>query len=291
MVKVVIGISIFLGLSWLFGQTAQAGVGSFLYNSAIKVAHPIQSEKDIAYGSREWQTLNIYPQKNQTQVPVVIFIYGGGWHKGSKEQHHFVADALVRKGYMVVIPDYIKYPQGTFPSFIEDIALAIAWVKDNIADYGGNPNELLLAGHSAGAHTGALLVTDKHYLNEVGVDISEIRAFVGLAGPYNFTPQKPQYIKTFGRESFDVMKANTFVAGTEPPIKLIHSMGDNTVGRFNFDTFANQLKAAGNTVETQLYRDIGHVMTLLKIHPWFADEIDMAVVMDQFYQKALSEAQ
>lgn len=268
---------------------ASAGVGSFLFNTGIKISHPIQSEKNIAYGSEPWQKLNIYPQKDNVQAPVVIFVYGGGWRKGSKEQHHFVADALVRKGYLVVIPDYIKYPDGRFPTFVEDIALAIAWVNNNIADYGGNANQLLLAGHSAGAHSGALLVTDKRYLTQVGVEIQDIKAFVGLAGPYNFTPKKPQYIKTFGAENFDKMIVNHFVDGSEPPIKLIHSMGDNTVARFNFDTFGNQLKVAGNWVETVLYEDIGHVMTLLKIHPWFADEIDVAEVMDDFYQRVLSE--
>ena len=268
--------------------TAQAGVGSFLYNTSLKITHPVKSVKDIAYGKKPWQTLNIYPQKNSTSAPVVIFIYGGGWHKGSKEQHHFVADALVRKGYLVVIPDYVKYPQGQFPTFIEDIAGAIAWVKNNISDYGGNPDQLFLAGHSAGAHTGALLITDNHYLREAGADVDDIKAFVGLAGPYNFTPQKPQYIKTFGRENFDKMKANPFVDGSEPPVMLIHSQGDNTVGRFNMDTFYNQLFAAGVPVEKRLYQDIGHVMTVLKVHPWFADEVDVGEDMDAFFKKHLT---
>lgn len=279
-----------MAISTIFtSYQAAAGVGSFLFNTGIKISHPIQSEKNITYGAKSWQKLNIYPQNNHQKAPVIIFVYGGGWSKGSKEQHHFVADALVRKGYLVVIPDYIKYPDGRFPTFIEDIALAIAWVKNNIADYGGNANQILLAGHSAGAHSAALLITDKHYLTDVGVNISDIKAFAGLAGPYNFTPKKPQYIKTFGAENFAKMKVNHFVDGSEPPIQLIHSTGDNTVGRFNFDTFSNQLKAAGSVVETHLYEDIGHVMTLLKIHPWFADEIDVAVILDKFFQRVLSE--
>lgn len=289
MIKLIFALLLMLLLIWLPARSVKAGVGSFLYNSAIKVAHPIKSEKDIAYGSKPWQILNIYPQSDEKEVPVVIFIYGGGWHKGSKEQHHFVADALVRKGYLVVIPDYIKYPEGTFPSFVKDSALAIAWVRNNIADYGGDPNKVVLAGHSAGAHIGALLVTDKHYLADMGVGIKDIKAFVGLAGPYNFTPQEPQYIKTFGRENFNVIKVNQFVDGSEPPIKLIHSMGDNTVGRFNFDTFYNQLKAHGVPVETKLYNDIGHVMTVLKVHPWFADEIDVGEEMDMFFKRHLND--
>ncbi len=270
---------------------ARSGVGSFLLNTSLKITHPIKSIKNIAYGDKDWQQLNIYPQKNQENVPVVLFIYGGGWSKGSKEQYHFVADGLTRKGYMVVIADYIKYPEGRFPTFVEDIALATAWVKRNIHSYGGNPNQILLAGHSAGAHTGALLVTDKQYFDAVGISSDEILGFVGLSGPYNFTPKAPQYIKTFGAENFDLMKVNNHIEGaTVPPIKLIHGMGDRTVGVFNFDTFRNKLQSTGNTVITKLYdEDIGHVDTVLKVHPWFAGKVDVADDIDAFFKGLLNQ--
>ena len=275
-------------LTILFATRAYSGVGSFLFNSALKISHPIKTEKDIRYGDQAWQQLNLYPQKHNKLAPVVIFIYGGGWHKGSKEQYHFVADGLTRKGYLVVIPDYIKYPDGKFPTFVEDIALATAWVKQNIKSYGGNPKQILLAGHSAGAHTGALLVTDQRYLQHVGLTPADIAGFVGLSGPYNFTPKEPQYIKTFGQLNFDLMKVNNHVDGNEPPIKLIHGQGDKTVGQFNFDTFRNKLQASGHDVITRLYdKDIGHIDTVLKMHPWFAGEVDVAVEIDTFFKSLL----
>lgn len=279
-------------LAFIYSNQAKSGIGSFLLNSSLKVTHPIKSIKDISYGDKEWQKLNIYPQKNNDNAPVILFIYGGGWDKGSKEQHHFVADGLTRKGYLVVIPDYIKYPEGRFPTFIDDIALATAWVKDNIASYGGNPNQVLLVGHSAGAHTGALLVTDQSYFNAVGLTNTDIKGFVGLAGPYNFTPNEPQYIKTFGRENFETMKANNHIEGNVPPIKLIHGQGDTTVGKFNFDTFRNKLEATNNQVTTKLLgKDIGHVDTVLKIHPWFAGEVDVAVEIDTFFKQLINQPQ
>jgi acetyl esterase/lipase len=274
----------------LFSTQAHSGIGSWLLNSSLKITHPIKSVKDIAYGDETWQSLNIYPQKHNQSAPVVIFIYGGGWNKGSKEQYHFVADGLVRKGYMVVIPDYIKYPEGHFPVFIEDIALATSWVKQNISAFGGNPDQVLLVGHSAGAHTGALLVTDTQYLTAVGLSPTDLTGFVGLSGPYNFTPQKPKYVKTFGRKNFELMKVNNHVDGTEPPIIIIHGQGDNTVGQFNFDTFRNKLQAKSSDVQALLYGDeIGHVDTVLKIHPWFAGNVDIAVDIDVFFKKQLTQ--
>lgn len=279
-------------LALLFSTQSKSGIGSFLFNSTLKVTHPIKSVKDIAYGEQTWQELNIYPQKNNQNAPVIIFIYGGGWNKGSKEQYHFAADGLIRKGYLVVIPDYIKYPEGQFPTFVEDIALATAWVKKNIATYGGNPDQILLVGHSAGAHTGALLVTDRQYLKAVGLTPEDVNGFVGLSGPYNFTPKEPQYIKTFGRENFTTMKVNNHVDGKVPPIKLIHGQGDTTVGQFNFDTFRNKLQATNNSVTTRLLdQDIGHIDTVLKIHPWFAGDVDVAVEIDTFFKRLLNQPQ
>lgn len=265
-------------------QASGSAAALTVLNNAIKLTHRIAVEKNLSYGDKPWQQLNVYPQPGDAAAPVVLFIYGGGWHQGKKEHYHFVADALVRRGYVVVIPDYIKYPDGRFPTFVEDIALATAWVKNNINKLGGNPQQVLLAGHSAGAHTGALLVTDPAYLQAVGLNKADVMGFVGLAGPYNFTPKAKTYVKTFGPENFEVMKANTHVDGSEPPIKLLHSTGDKTVGLFNLQTFRNRLMADGVAVETVVFDDIGHAAMVLKMHPWFADEINLAEETDVFFQ-------
>ena len=279
---------VFAMLTNLFtlGQVQASGSAAALtvLNSAIKLTHRIPVEKNLSYGDEPWQQLNVYTQSKESAAPVVVFIYGGGWHQGKKEHYHFVADALVRRGYVVVIPDYIKYPDGRFPTFVEDIALATAWVKNNISKLGGNPDQILLAGHSAGAHTGALLVTDPSYFQAVGLNKADVMGFVGLAGPYNFTPKAETYVKAFGPENFEIMKANTHVDGSEPPIKLLHSKGDKTVGLFNLETFRNRLMADGVAVETVVFNGIGHADMVLKMHPWFADEIDLAEETDVFFQ-------
>ncbi|WP_223788291.1 alpha/beta hydrolase [Marinicella meishanensis] len=277
-------------LLWLLCGTAQSnGAGLFVVNSAIKLTHWVDVIKDVAYGEQDWQRLNVYPQASS--APVVLFIHGGGWYKGSKDQYHFVADALVRRGYVVVIPDYIKYPEGRFPTFVQDVAQATAWVKQHIAEHGGNPAQLLLVGHSAGAHTGALLATDASYLAQVGMQPQELLGFVGLAGPYNFTPTYHQFVATFGRENFAVMLANNHVNGDEPPILLLHGMDDKKVSRFNFDTFKNMLTRHQIPLQTALLPEVGHAEMVLKIHPWFADEVDVGARIDAFVKTQLNATQ
>ena len=72
-------------------------------------------------------------------TPVVVFIYGGRWQGGSKEQYRLLGDALTREGFVAVMPDYRLYPEVGFPRWVEDGARAVRWVRDSIARYGGDP--------------------------------------------------------------------------------------------------------------------------------------------------------
>lgn len=261
--------------------------GLNILNTAIKLTRPYDVTENIDFGKEEWQKLDVYRSSDQTESsPVIIFVYGGGWDWGDKSLYHFAADAFTSKGYTVAIPNYIKYPQGRFPQFIDDVALSVAWVENNIADFNGNPEKLFLVGHSAGAHTAGLLVSDPRYLQNAAASIANIKGFAGIAGPYNFTPKKPEYIKTFGPENFEIMKANTHIDGSEPPMLLIHAKGDTVVGQFNQTTLAETIKSTGGLVETTLYgEDIGHVSILLKLHPWFAGKVNVANDIDIFFSK------
>ncbi|HMB94824.1 MAG TPA: alpha/beta hydrolase, partial [Tepidisphaeraceae bacterium] len=144
---------------------------------------------DLKYGELPRQKLDVYrPRGKPAAAPVVIFFYGGDWQSGNKSDYRFVADAFTSRGFVAVLPDYRLYPQVTFPSFVEDAALAVRWTHDNAANFGGDPRRIYLMGHSAGAHIAALLTLDEHYLKNVGLDRSAIRATAGLSGPYDFVP-------------------------------------------------------------------------------------------------------
>jgi acetyl esterase/lipase len=120
--------------------------------------------------------------------PVLVFFYGGAWVKGRRQDYGFVGRAYAARGFVVVIADYRKVPGVRFPAFVEDGAAAVRWTRDHIADFGGDPNRIVLAGHSAGAYIAVLLALDHSYLTRAGVDPAIVRAAAGLAGPYDFYP-------------------------------------------------------------------------------------------------------
>ncbi|MBE1301933.1 MAG: alpha/beta fold hydrolase [Alteromonadaceae bacterium] len=258
--------------------------GLFILSTALKVVDARPVEKNIAYGESAWQKLDVYPQPQIADV--IVFVHGGGWHSGNNDQYYFVADAFYQLGYTVVVLDYHKYPNGRFPQFVQDVAAALAWVNANITSYNGDTNRVFLSGHSAGAHSAALVVSDQRYLKAHGLAPSIIRAFARIAGPYQFTPKWPQYIGAFGKENFERMKAGNHIDGDEPSTLLLHASGDSAVGPFNYQKLHSIMKRAGVPVEGLLYGDdFNHISIAIKLHPWFTGEVNVGRDVDAFFRR------
>lgn len=236
--------------------------GAFLLANLPAAFSSVSVKRDLAYGSDPTKKLDLYMPKGAAQnpLPVIIFLYGGRWTDGRRGQYAFAADALAQEGFIVAVPDYRKYPQVKFPAFAEDSAEAVAWVHDNIASLGGDPGRIFLAGHSAGAHIGALVAADPKYLEAHHKSRSIITAFAGLAGPYDFTPESEDLKDMFGPpERYSQMQATTFIDGRQPPMLLLHGQKDDTVRLYNLEKLAAAIRARGGEVETRVYPGIGHI--------------------------------
>ena len=174
-------------------------------NLAAQPMDDLTITRDIAYAPGDRHSLDIYaPLKPGAPRPVVIFFYGGGYSSGKKADVAWVGAALARCGYVVIVPDFRLYPQVIWPAFLQDCAAAVRWTHDNVANYGGDPSELVLMGHSSGAYNAISLAVDRRWLNDVGMDPGhDLRAAVGLSGPYDDLPNTNRKLQTiFGpRES------------------------------------------------------------------------------------------
>ena len=244
-------------------------------------------DTDIAYGEMARQRLDIYrPDRPAPGAPVVVVFYGGSWQEGNKDGYRFVGQALASRGITAVIPDYRLYPEVTFPAFVEDGADAVAWTRAHIADYGADPDNLFLAGHSAGAHIAAMLAVAPDYLKADGVPQSAIRGLIGMAGPYDFLPIVDPTLKTiFAPESaWPRTQPIHFVDGREPPMLLLHGEADETVLPKNTINMADKVNASGGNARIKLYPGVDHVMLiapLAAVLRFKGDELDM---IDSFIQ-------
>ena len=225
--------------------------------------------QNIPYADHTLNKLDIYIPQKQTDKhstsPVVIFFYGGCWggcETRNKEDYTFVAQALTAQGYIVIIPDYRRYPEVTLAGIMQDASHSVEWVKDNIGSYGGNSHKLFLMGHSAGAHIAAMLTLNEEYLQRD--TYKSIKGFVGLAGPYDFLPfTKPYQYIVFGPEQkFSESQPVNFVDGTEPPLLLLYGAEDTTVFPRNIKSLAAKVNQKRGAVEVHIYKDIDHYSLL-----------------------------
>ncbi len=252
--------TLLLLLAPLLSACMQAGTVLINLPARLAGGHEI---RHAAYGPGPLDQLDIYVPTDAAAEPrdAIVFLHGGRWTTGRKEDFRFVGAALAQRGFVTVIPDFRKYPAVRFPAFVEDAARALAWVDDHIAEHGGQRDRIFLAGHSSGAHVGALLAADERYLAAQGKDARRlIRAFAGLAGPYAFTPDEPDLVDMFGPpDRFPQMQVPTFIDGGEPPILLLRGARDTSVGAFNHERLAERIRAKQGKVQVIVYPDAGHL--------------------------------
>ncbi|MBV8971803.1 MAG: alpha/beta hydrolase [Sphingomonadaceae bacterium] len=243
-----------------------------------------------AYGADPRQRLDVYALAGATgRLPVVVFFYGGGWDSGYRGGYAFVARALAARGFVVVVPDYRLVPQVRFPAFVEDAAAAVRWTADHIAEWGGDPARIAVAGHSAGAHIALLLTLDRHYLAPAGA-AGAIKAAVGLAGPYDFLPlDQPQAIAAFGQaRDLSATQPIHFVRADAPPVLLLTGDADDVVRPRNTTALADALRKAGAPVEVAMYERLGHIGILLALSKPFRGKADVLATMTGFLQQRLN---
>ncbi len=221
---------------------------------------------DQLYGEGPRRKLDIYvPTAAAGPAPVVVFFYGGGWTSGDKDMYLFVGQAFASRGFVTVIPDYRLYPEVRYPAFVEDAASAVRWTVDHIGEQGGDPKRIYLVGHSAGAYIAAMLTLDRRWLGVVGLDPRrQIRATVGLAGPYDFLPLDTEVLKSiFGPpEQWPSTQPINHVDGDAPPLLLMAGSEDDVVKPANATRLADRIRAKGGHAQEKYYLGIGHMKLL-----------------------------
>lgn len=225
------------------------------------------------YGPSPAQKLAVYgPADAAEPRPVIVFSHGGSWRSGDPDDYGFVARTFVPEGFVVVLAGYRLHPESAFPGMLEDTASVVAWTEANIAQYGGDPQAIFLAGHSAGAYNAVMTAIDPQWLAREGLGADTVAGAIGLAGPYDFYPFDSESTRASFGEASD--PANTtqpvaFASAQSPPMLLLTGERDTTVKPRNSRALAAKLKAAGVPVDLRLYPDMDHYDILVKsARPW-----------------------
>lgn len=245
----------------LKAQTFLSGVLLLVGCSPLQLANnlvrkELRVEADIAYGPYERQTLDVYTSpQTESGSGVVIFVHGGYWDSGDKADYRFIADSFAEKGFVTVIPNFRLVPAVTFPSYVEDVALAVKWVFEN-----HRSDAVFLMGHSSGAHIAALIAFDERYMDAVGLTNEDLAGFIGLAGPYDFLPPTSDRTRAAlgAEEGWQVTQPIEFVDSSDPPAFLATGLADETVNPDNSKRLADRILESGGVVELRTYRGLSH---------------------------------
>lgn len=233
----------------------------------LPAAQAQDTKRNIPYVEKasERQVLDVYSPPNAKNLPVVFWIHGGGWQTGDKSDVQVKPQAFTDKGFVFVSTNYRLLPDVDMATIVRDVAKAVRWVHDHIAEYGGDPKRLLIMGHSAGAQLAALVCTDERYLKAEGLSLAVTKACVPVDGDTFDVPAIIETAETrwrvhglppakFGhREKFgnDPAKHKDFSAVTHvakdkgiPPFFILHVSGhpDTTA---QAQRLGNVLKDAG----------------------------------------------
>lgn len=147
----------------------------------------LQGKLDIRYGDQPGEALDVFPAA-RAGAPVLVFIHGGYWRTLDKADQSFIAPAFVEAGATVVVPNYALCPSVTIETIALQMTRALAWVWRNPGVHSGDPNRIAIAGHSAGGHLAAMLLSCRW--KEVGDDLPLrlLQGALSISGLYDLEP-------------------------------------------------------------------------------------------------------
>jgi len=245
---------------------AVAAAGAFAAEEEVN--HGMRITRDIPYrnpapAKPDLTALDVYRPLEGDHLPVMIFIHGGSWRGGDKSWEGSKPEFFTSQGYVFVSVNYRLSPEVQHPVHVQDVAQAIAWLYEHVAEYGGDPERMFVLGHSSGAHLAALVATDERYLQEAGADLSVIKGVIVLDGGGYDIPKmvdsgelfsQGRYERAFGEEKNVWVDASpvTRVSPDKgiPPFLLVHAWKRNA-SREQAEELARALRDAG--VRAEIY--------------------------------------
>ncbi|MFP6835065.1 MAG: alpha/beta hydrolase [Pseudomonadales bacterium] len=177
---------------------------------------------------------------------------------------------MLRLGVGVVSANYRLSPEATHPDHIEDAAASTAWVLSNIERFGGDPRNVYVTGHSAGAYLAALLVLDPRYLAAHGVTRSALRGSIPIS-PFLYVeetaPVRPKTVWGDDPQNWRQASVTPYVDASAPPMLLIYADGDDAWRREQIERFAAEMQAAGySAVAAVQVPDRDHIRLMTELN-------------------------
>lgn len=271
-----------------------------LIESSPDVPDSITVHKDLVYKESPQKPLklDIYHLNSINEAtPLVVFIHGGSWKKGDKDDYRRYLVDYAAKGYVTATLSYRLSPIAPFPAAFDDVVCGIKWLRSNAAKYHIDPDRIAVVGGSAGGHLAMMLGyhgNDSTYVAECAIEADvNIKAIVNLYGPADLTTDfainHPSVIQFVGQEyseetkgAFDAVSPLQFISPDDPPTLTFHGTIDEIVPVEQSDRLHEELQQKNVVSYYHRLKGWPHTMDMgRKVNKY------CQYYMDEFFEKHL----
>ena len=209
----------------------------------------------VSYGNHKDQYFLYYEPKRVISDKIIVWVHGGGWNAGNPKFFDYVGQCICEQGYRFVSLGYRLSPRYKYPCQLKDVCeaynSAVAYMKNKGIDV----SKIIVAGPSAGAHLTSIMCYSKKVQEKYGVDVSNIKGFIGSGGPYSFRDDQGLTIrlllgqlfrKGYNRRNGEPV---ALMEKSDIPMLLIQSKHDGLLEYACAEDFADKAKKLGITCE------------------------------------------
>lgn len=241
---------------------------SFTLNRVLAGDHAT-CHANLNYGQAQRQSLDLYlPHQPRVDHALIVFVHGGSWQRGQKDDYAFLAQSLAKEGLYVASVNYQFAPEFQFPTFVDDVTQAVNWLQQDQASrqYGYNRDKVILIGHSAGAFNIMSAVYATSQQQKI-IHLNGVRGVVGFAGPYSFEHRgDPVAQFAFAQDvAPNVIMPSFHVYSNHLKHLLLMAENDTLVKDENTYQMQLALQQVGNTVEVDRIARTNHISIIATI--------------------------
>jgi arylformamidase len=205
--------------------------------------------QEAKYGISENERLDYFPAA-EPGAPVLVFLHGGAWTRGSKSNESFIAPEFLKSGAAVVCVDFSMAPLATLDKMVEQCRRAVAWVYTHAKTMNADPARLVIAGHSSGAHLAAMMLVTEWSGSRLPDDV--IKGCVITSGMYDLTPVRLSFRNEYlhlDEAAVERLSPLRHLRAGLPPVAVFYGGAELAEFRRQNQDFVRALRGAGLTCE------------------------------------------
>ncbi|MCR4267574.1 alpha/beta hydrolase [Nitratireductor sp. ZSWI3] len=215
-----------------------------------RVKQSLAAARDIVYDVRSGERLDLYRAGGSS--PVFLWIHGGYWRGGSKEDNAFAAGGLTAHGISVAVMNYTLAPEAGIDEMVRQVRSAVAWLKRNGAKHGLDAHRIHVGGSSAGGHLAGMLLAGG-WLETFGLPEDTLGTVLALSGLHELEPLQHTQVNSWMHFDAASIAENSPIRliPERTGARLIASVGGRETGEFIRQTldYAAAWQRAGHATQ------------------------------------------